>query len=210
MLGASQMGCLFSKSQVNSDLDSDLKFLTKNKVKCNYLWYGYLKMILPTGKRNWTYEGSTWGYNNRGECGLYSCYYLPHLTQTVKHVPTMQETWVRSLGREDPLEKEMAPHSSILAWKIPWTEEPGRLQSMGSQRVGHNWATSLSHLKGEASFGWPCSLLTRKVPLLLVSCPLPFYRIETEAHLVHSISFPSGMFHHTFPLPRHKIMFQGS
>lgn len=46
------MGCLFSKSQVNSDLDSDLKFLTKNKVKCNYLWYGYLKMILPTGKRN--------------------------------------------------------------------------------------------------------------------------------------------------------------
>ena len=48
------------------------------------------------------------------------------------------ETWVLSLGREDPLEKAMAPHSSILAWKIPWTEEPGRLQSMGSQRVGHD------------------------------------------------------------------------
>ena len=54
----------------------------------------------------------------------------------------MQETWVRSLGREEPLEKDMATHSSILAWRIPWTEEPGRLQSMGSQRVGHNWATN--------------------------------------------------------------------
>ena len=56
----------------------------------------------------------------------------------------MWETWVRSLGREDPLEKEMAIHSSTIAWKIPWTDEPGRLQSMGSQRVGHDWATSLS------------------------------------------------------------------
>ena len=53
----------------------------------------------------------------------------------------MQEMWIRSLGREDPLEKAMAPHSSILAWKIPWTEEPGRLQFMGLQRVGHAWAT---------------------------------------------------------------------
>ena len=56
----------------------------------------------------------------------------------------MQEAWVRSLGREDTLEKEMATHSSVLAWRIPWMEEPGGLQSMGSQRVGHNWATSLS------------------------------------------------------------------
>ena len=55
----------------------------------------------------------------------------------------MQETRVRFLGREDPLEKEMATHSSTLAWKIPWSEKPGRLQSMGSQRVGHDWATSL-------------------------------------------------------------------
>ena len=54
-------------------------------------------------------------------------------TQVVKNLPVMQETWVRSLGREDPLEKEMAAHSSILAWRIPWTEEPGGLQSMGSQ-----------------------------------------------------------------------------
>ena len=54
----------------------------------------------------------------------------------------MQETRVQSLGREDPLEKEMATHSSILAWRIPWTEEPGWLQSMGSKRVGHNWVTN--------------------------------------------------------------------
>ena len=54
------------------------------------------------------------------------------------HLPTMKETQVQSLGREDLLEKEMAPHSSNLAWGIPWTEEPGGLQSMGSQRVGHD------------------------------------------------------------------------
>ena len=66
--------------------------------------------------------------------------YLYHslVAQMVKRLPAMQETWVRSLGQEDPLEKEMATHSSILAWKIPWTEEPGGLQSTGSQRVGHD------------------------------------------------------------------------
>ena len=58
------------------------------------------------------------------------------LAQRVKRLPTMQETWVLSLGWEDSLEKEMATHSSILAWRIPWAEESGRLQSMGSQRVG--------------------------------------------------------------------------
>ena len=56
----------------------------------------------------------------------------------VKRLPTVPETWVQFLGQEDLLEKEMAPHSSILAWKIPWTEEPGRLQSMGLLRMGHN------------------------------------------------------------------------
>ena len=60
------------------------------------------------------------------------------VAQMVKHLPTMQETWVQSLGWEALLEKEMATHSSILVWKISWTEEPGRLQSMRSQRVGHN------------------------------------------------------------------------
>ena len=66
------------------------------------------------------------------------------LAQRLKRLPAMRETWVRSLGQEDPLEKEMSTHSSILAWRIPWTEELGGLQSMGSQRVGHNRATSLS------------------------------------------------------------------
>ena len=56
----------------------------------------------------------------------------------VKNMPAMQETWVRTMGWEDLLEKGIATHSSILAWKIPWTEEPGRLQSMGSLRVGHD------------------------------------------------------------------------
>ena len=60
------------------------------------------------------------------------------VAQKVKRLPAMLETQVRFLGREDPLEKEMAIHSSTLAWKIPWMEEPDRLQSMGSQRVGHD------------------------------------------------------------------------
>ena len=60
------------------------------------------------------------------------------VAQMVKNPPEMQETHVRSLGQEDPLEKEMATHSCILAWRIPWTEEPGRLQSMGLQRDGHD------------------------------------------------------------------------
>ena len=60
------------------------------------------------------------------------------MAQTVKCLPRVRETWVRSLGQEDPLEKEMTTHSSTLAWKIPWTEERSRLQSMESQRVGHD------------------------------------------------------------------------
>ena len=69
---------------------------------------------------------------------------VPHVlwaslvAQRIKHLPTVQEAQVRSLGWEDPLEKEMAIHSSTIAWKIPWTEEPGRLQSMGLQRVGQD------------------------------------------------------------------------
>ena len=60
------------------------------------------------------------------------------VAELVKNLPAMQETWVQSLGWEDPLEKGKATHSSILVWRIPWTEEPGGLQSMGSQRVGHD------------------------------------------------------------------------
>ena len=64
------------------------------------------------------------------------------MAQTVKNLPEMQKTWVLSLGQEDPLEKRMATHSSILAWRIAWTEDPGGLQSMGLQIVGHDWATN--------------------------------------------------------------------
>ena len=63
------------------------------------------------------------------------------MAQTVKNLPAMQESQVQALGQQDALEEEMATHSSILARRIPWTEEPGRLQSMGSQRVRHDWAT---------------------------------------------------------------------
>ena len=75
------------------------------------------------------------------------------VAQTVKRLPTMWETWVQSLGWEDLLEKDIAPHSSILAWKIPWMEEPGWLQSVGSQRVRHDWATSLSFLSLSFVYG---------------------------------------------------------
>ena len=69
------------------------------------------------------------------------------IAQMVKNLPAVQETQVRSLGQEDPLEKETATHSSILAWRIPWTEEPGELQFMGSQRVRHNWVTNTTTTK---------------------------------------------------------------
>ena len=78
-----------------------------------------------------------WSYLN-------SSYQTSLVAQMVKCLPAMRETWVRSLGREDPMEKKMATHPSTLAWKIPWTKEPDRLQSMGLQRFGYGWATSLS------------------------------------------------------------------
>ena len=69
---------------------------------------------------------------------MYHIFRASLVAQMVKRLSAVQETWIRSLGWEHPLEKAMAAHSSSLAWKIPWTEEPGRLQSMGLQRVGHN------------------------------------------------------------------------
>ena len=82
------------------------------------------------------------------------------VAQTVKRLSTICKTRVWSLGQEEPLEKEMATDSSILAWKIPWTEDPGRLQSMGSQRVRHNWATSLSLYLLTQHLYWASSLLS--------------------------------------------------
>ena len=77
------------------------------------------------------------------------------MAQRLKRLAGMRETRVRSLGWEDPLEKEMATQSSTLAWRIPWREEPGRLKSMGSQRVGHDWATSHTHCSSIFSFVRP-------------------------------------------------------
>ena len=85
----------------------------------------------------------SWDLNKSLYPHVYSSIITSLVAQMVKRLHTMQETQVRYLVWEDPLEKELATHSSTLAWKIPWTEECGRLQSMGSQRVRHDWATSL-------------------------------------------------------------------
>ena len=83
------------------------------------------------------------------------------VAQMIKCLPTVRETWVRSLGWEDPLEKEMAIHSSTLAWKISWMEVPGKLQSVGSQRVGHDWETSPDLSRWRASQG---ALVVKNLP----------------------------------------------
>ena len=98
------------------------------------------------------------------------------VAQTVKNLPTMQETQVQSLGREDPLEKRKATHSSILAWRIPWTEEPDKLQSTGSQRVGHDWATNIS---GQVNYDFS----TTKAWFLCLPIP-PRWNILADSHQV--------------------------
>ena len=104
---------------------------TMSTFELNYIWFKFQLLTL----RPWNFLSNhwcTWVYPLKiGPGGA-----------VVKNPPASSggtETWVQSLGWEDNLEKEMATHSSILAWKIPWTEEPGGLQSMGSQRVGHDW-----------------------------------------------------------------------
>ena len=104
-----------------------------------------------TERLNWT--ELNWNYSNTSL-----------MAQMVKRLPTTWETRVQSLGWED-LEKEMTTHSSILAWTIPWTEEPGRLQSLGSQRVGHDWVTSLSLFKLLKCFQyWTHTFSFRSIP----------------------------------------------
>ena len=128
------------------------------------------------------------------------------MARRLKCLPAMQETWVRSLGWEDPLEKEMATHSSILAWRIPWAEEPGGLQSTGSQRVGHNWATSLhlsiskvfflswKHIISilyQCDFYWLHSLLMN----LQGSCSCSLLLNDTAVEVfVSLVCFPSHLF----------------
>jgi len=124
------------------------------------------------------------------------------VAQMVKNPSAMQETWIWSLGWDDPLEKGMAIHSSILAWRIPWTEEPGGLQSMGSQRVGHDWETNVNYgqicllldqglwlpslIPLDILCGcWHCPCLYLKLPH--PSLFLPFLELLTRAqvHLRH-------------------------
>ena len=108
------------------------------------------------------------------------------MAQTVKHLPAVQETWVHPPGWEDPLEKEMATHSSTLAWKIPWMGEPGRLQSMGPQRVRHDWATSLGSLldytlklmKDLLWMLWVLYISLNRVDVLCYSRPLSVLELQ--------------------------------
>ena len=98
---------------------------------------------------NWYHKHLINNSDSLTEVVLYIWTNTDKVAQTIKRLPTVWETRVRSLGQEDPLEKEMATQPSTLAWKIPWREECGRLQSMGSQRVRHYWATSLSFSLGQ-------------------------------------------------------------
>ena len=103
---------------------------------CHLFWVIYpvhLGWSQATHAPGWTYSG---------EISTAQTYQGSLVAQRVKNWPATQESWVQALHREDPLEKEMATQSSILAWSIPWTEEPGELQSMGLQRVRHNWVTN--------------------------------------------------------------------
>ena len=132
----------------------------------------------------------------------------------VKNLPAMWETQVWSLGREDPLEKGMATHSSILAWRIPWTEEPGGLQSMGSQRVGHDWATNTRGFPGDTSgkeFLWQwrrCkrhgfSLWVRKIPWRRKWQPTPVF-LPGKSHGQRSLASYSPWGHKEMDMTEHK------
>ena len=117
------------------------------------------------------------------------------VAQMVKHLPTMRETLVWSLDREDTLEKEMATHSSTLAWKIPWMEEPGRLQSMESQRVGHDWATSLMGQEDplEEGMATHSSILAWRIPWTGEPGGLQSMRLQRiRHHWAHTNIFKLG------------------
>ena len=116
-------------------------------------WSGHVIAFPKSAFRSWQFSFEGTLYETRRilkrleEDKVNQSSYLRHVlalvAQRLKHLPAMQETWVQSLGREDPLEKEMETHSSILAWRIPRMEVPGWLQSKGSQRLRHDWVTSL-------------------------------------------------------------------
>ena len=137
------------------------------------------------------------------------------MAQRLKHLPAMQETWVWSLGQEDPLEKEMATHSSILARRITWMEEPGGLQSTGSQRVRHNWATllSLSYFIKLSSVTQLCLTLCNPNDCSMPSFPVHHqlrelaqtHRVGDAIQPFHPLSSPSPP---AFNLSQHQGFFQ--
>ena len=138
------------------------------------------------------------------------------VAQRLKRLPPMWETRVQSLGQEDPLEKEMEPHSIILAWRIPWREEPGRLQSMGSQRVRYNWATSLHFQFSSVQFipqlcPTLCNPMDYSTPGFPVHHQLPEI-IQTQDHWVSDVIQPShplsSPFPSTFNLSQHWGLFK--
>ena len=130
------------------------------------------------------------------------------VTQTVKSPPAVQETQVQSQSWEDPLEKGVATHSSVLAWEIPCTEEPGGLQSMGLQRVGHNWATNtfISHVCMQVCLRMVMSIMTLKDsnqyttnPFDLTTNPFPWTTLFTI--LIVGVRKPPPPMGQTWPLP---------
>ena len=115
---------------------------------------------------------------------LFPCFGEASLVvQLMKSLPAMQETWVRFLGQEDPLEKEMATHSNILGWRIPWTEGPGGLQPMGSQSIRHDWATKPPPLPRCWGY-YATETLWHMYPLELDFCPSTCPGVELLDHMV--------------------------
>ena len=135
-----ELSCFFDDPTDAGNLISGSFAFSKTSLN---IWKFTVSRIAEPGLENFEhYFPSVWDECNCAVVWTFLWTFL--VAQMVKRLSTMRETRVWSLGQEDPLEKEMAIHSSTIAWKIPWSEEPGRLQSMGSQRVRHDWATSLS------------------------------------------------------------------
>ena len=149
---------LFSSCQLISFLPLWIKVMMKNQNNSHtYLYTLMHKLNIFTKIHTHTH---TYIYTYRHEY-IYMCIALVSLVvQTVKNLPVMQKTRVQSLGQEGPLENGMATHSSILAWRISWTEEPGRLQSTESHRVRHNWTTNTFSLSSTIYINiYKCPLL---------------------------------------------------
>ena len=126
------------------------------------------------------------------------------MVQREKNLPAMQETWVQTLGWEDPLEEGMAAHSNILAWRIPWTEEPGKLQSMGSQSVEHDWVTKHSTIHSFIDYEL-IKITGRNIPEhfhALDSMLINWFGSQQEAIFMHAFLFQvtlGSKLHSSFP-----------